>query len=78
MNLEKLNSTVSRIFFFGSFLLLAIAVLEFVVNLFGYTFLRVSSYTPGRLLQFAAISLIFVIALLLRQVREELKKTKTH
>lgn len=75
MNLEKMNSIVSRIFFFGSFLLLAIAVLEHAVNVFGYTILQATPYTAGRLLNFAGVSLMFVLALLLRQVREQVKKS---
>lgn len=79
MDLEKLNSIVYRIFLFGSFLLLAIAVLEFVLNRFGYTVLQaIGGYTAGRLLQLAALLLTFVLALLVRQVREELKKAKIH
>ncbi len=78
MNLQKLNSTVPRIFFFGSFLLLAIAILEKVVNIFGYTVLRATPYNPARLLELASVLLLFVLALLLRQVREELRKAKIH
>ena len=78
MEFEKLNSIVCRIFFFGSFLLLAIASLERVVNLFGYTFLAGLHYRPARLLDYAAVLLMFVLALLLRQVREDLKKAKIH
>ena len=80
MDLEKLNSIVYRIFFFGSFLLLAIAVLEFVLNRFGYTILLAigEGYSAGRLLQLVALLLTFVLALLVRQVREELKKAKIH
>jgi preprotein translocase subunit SecY len=71
MNLDKLNSIVTRLFFVGAFFLAFIAVLERVVNLFGYTVLSV--YTPGRLLEFAIVLLTFVIALLLRQVRDQLR-----
>ena len=78
MDLEKLNSIVYRILFFGSFLLLAVAVLEFVLNWFGYTVLQAIGYTAGRVLHLAALLLTFVLALLLRQVREELKKAKIH
>ena len=77
MDLQKLTSIASRIFFFGSFLLLAIAVLEKLANHFGYTILRVTAYGPARLLELASVLLLFVLALLLRQVREELKKPKT-
>jgi hypothetical protein len=71
MNLEKLSSAMSRLFFFGALLLLGLAVLERVVNFLGYTILR--SYGAGRFLEFAGILMVFVIAVLLRQIREALK-----
>ena len=73
MNINTLNSVVSRVFFFIAFLLLVIPVIEKIANIAGYTLLRGSS-DPGRLLEFGAILVIFVIALLLRQIREELRK----
>jgi hypothetical protein len=73
MNLEKLSSLFCRLGFFGAFVLFAIAVLERIANVFDYTILK-TAYSPGRLLEFAGILLILVIALVLRQVREELKK----
>lgn len=78
MNLEQMNSITCRILFFGSFLLLAIAVLEHVVNQFGYTIAIVqATHTPGQLLEWSTVLLMFLFALLLRQVREEVKKLKT-
>lgn len=65
------ESIMSRVFFFAAFLLLAVAVFERLINYFGFTILG-SSYTPGRMLEFAGIMLLFVIALLLRQTREGL------
>ena len=76
MNLEQLNSIVCRIFFFGSFLLLGIAALEWVLNRLGYTVLQAINYTPARLLEFTTILLMFVLAILLRQIREEVKMRK--
>ena len=78
MDFEKLNSMVSRVLFGGSFLLFAIAVLEKLANAFGYTILWLAPYTAARLLEVASVLLLFVLALLLRQVREELKKVKIH
>ncbi len=74
MKLDKYNSIANRVLFFGGVALLGLAILEGLVNLFGYTILR-GGYSAGRLLEFAAILGIFVIALLLRQVRETLKHT---
>jgi hypothetical protein len=73
MNLDKLTSLLLRVLFTGSLLLMSTAVVERIVNFFGYTILPETSYSSGRLLEFAAIFLIVVIALLLRQVRDELK-----
>jgi hypothetical protein len=75
MNMEKLNSMGSRLFFITALVLLAIAVLERVAHLLGYTILQ-GAYTAGRMLEFSALLVTFVIALLLRQIREELKKSK--
>ena len=74
MSLEKLYSVTSRVFFGGSFLLVLIAVAEGAANVFGYTVLR-DTYAPGRLLEFAGIAMIFVVVLLLRQIRESLRQT---
>jgi hypothetical protein len=76
MALEKLISIASRALFWGAFILLIVAVGEKIVNLLGYTILQQTRYTSWRLLEFAALSLIFVIAVSLREIREELKKTK--
>ncbi len=73
MSLDKWTSLLTRFFFFAAFALLALTVIERATNFYGYTILR-GFYTGGRLLEFAAVLLIFVIALLLRQTREELKR----
>ena len=76
MNIESISSIVSRLFFLTSFVLVSAAVTEWTVNLLGYTLFRQWAYTAGRLLEFAAILLVFVIALLLREVRDELRKSR--
>ena len=73
MGSDKLFSLVSRILFFGAFVLLLIAVFEAVANVFSFTILR-GAYTGGRLLEFAVILLVFVMAILLRQMRDELRR----
>ena len=75
MNTTKLYSVVCRFFFGLAFLLFALSVLEKLLvymgqNLFG------GLYTAGRLFEFATLLMIFVIALLLREIREELKQNK--
>src|SRR5262249_24800758 len=73
MKLDTLSSPVSRVMFMGACALLAIAVLQTISNYFGYTFLR-KYYAPGRVLEFSTMCLMFVITILLRQIREALKK----
>lgn len=76
MGSEFWSSLMSRVLFFAAFLLLAVAILERLVNYFGFTILG-ASYTPGRMLEFAGIMLLFVIAILIRQTREELRSKRT-
>jgi hypothetical protein len=68
MNFDKFNSIVSRIFFFGAFFLFALAVLERVALSLGVSLLM-ETFEPGRLLEYATILMVFVIAILLRQIR---------
>jgi hypothetical protein len=72
MRFESLFSAASRLFFAGAFVLLALAVLEKAANATGYTILRV--YPGGRLLEFAVVLLIFVVAMQLRAMRDDLKR----
>ena len=72
MSFEKLFSAASRLFFLGAFVLLALAVLEKTANATGYTILHM--YTGGRLLEFAVVLLIFVVAMQLRAMRDDLKR----
>ena len=73
MNYDKCTSVLSRIFVFAAFALIAVAVIEKIANLSGYTVLH-EAYTPGRLIELAAALTVIVTALLLRQIREELRK----
>jgi hypothetical protein len=73
MNLDRLGSLISHVFSMVAFLLLALSVVEWLANVFGYTILS-QRYRPGRLMELAAIFTVFVVALLLRQVRQEIRK----
>jgi hypothetical protein len=73
MNSEKLASITLRTVFGGSLLLIGTACLERAVNFFGYTILPEPRYSPGRMMEFASVFLMVVIAFLLRQVRDELR-----
>jgi len=68
---NKLTSIFSRILFSVASLLLLIAIIDWILRLFGWTFSWLT-YNPGRLLEFAAYIMIFVIVLLLRQIREKM------
>ncbi len=72
MNFDKLSSVFSRVLFLVAIVLLAMAIVEKIVNLNGYTVIK--TYDPQRLLELAATMMVFVIALLLRQIREGVKK----
>jgi hypothetical protein len=67
--MSNLSSLVNRTLFGLAFVLAALAVLEKVANVLGYTIL--GEYSPSRLLELAAVALLFVIALLLREMRGE-------
>ena len=73
MNYDRLASILSRIFTFGALLLMVLAAIEYAANLAGYTVVH-QAYRPGRLIEIAAALTVFVIAILLRQIREELRK----
>jgi hypothetical protein len=75
MDQTKLTSLVCRLFFGMAFILLALSVLEKVLGWVGASIFQ-GAYTAGRLLEFSALLVVFVIAFLLRQIREELRKSK--
>ena len=69
---EKTISLISRAFFLAAFALLALSVLEAVARQLGYTILR-GTFAGGRLFEISAILVIFVIAMLLREIRDTLR-----
>ena len=71
MDSERVSSLVSRTFVIVSFGLLVAAVLEKLCNSVGYTFLR-GLVPSSHLLEYAVVLLMFVVALVLRQVRNRL------
>lgn len=74
MDTDKLSGYVSRVFFVGALVLFAVAVVGRVLAVVGVQ-LGIG-YVPGRLVEFAAMFLVPVIAVLLRQIREELRKQR--
>ena len=71
--MNALTRVVSCVLFIGAWLLAGLAVWERLANVWGYTVLR-DSYSPWRLLEMAAIVLLFVIALQLKQVKAALEE----
>ena len=72
MKINKISSIIARLFFSGALALLLLAVWERIARAMGYTVVR-ETFTASRLIELAVVLVIFVIALLLRQIREELK-----
>jgi hypothetical protein len=77
--MQQLTTIVCRILFVVAFLAAGLGVLEKLVQLFGYTILRGSSFFalltvgPWQLLEFSAVVLLFVIALQLREIKMSLR-----
>ncbi len=74
MENEKLMSVLSRFFFFVALLFLALAILEKGLNLLGQS-IPVIDVFPQQLLAWTVPPLLFVIAIVLRQIREESKRS---
>ena len=68
MDMDKLTSLALRPFFGGAFLILALAVIEKALNLIGQ---GIPGVYPAQLLHWSVVPLIFVIAILLRQIRDQ-------
>ena len=70
--IDKMTSFLSRLFFTVGLLLLLVAIADWILRIFGWTFSWLM-YQPGRLFEFSAILFIAVIVMLLRQIREGVK-----
>jgi len=70
MDLEKLESVVSRVFFFGAFLMFVFAMVERTANQFGYFIQQLTKAVT--MMETAVVLLVFVIAIQLRAIREAL------
>ena len=71
MNSDSLSSLASRAFVAVASVFLVVAVIEKLCNIAGYTLLRGWIHS-NNLLEYAVVLLIFVLALVLRQVRDRL------
>ena len=70
--MQRLTSIVCRILLAAAFVLAGLAVWERLAQLAGYTLLR-GHYDPWRLLEYAVVALLFVVALQLREIKLELR-----
>ncbi len=68
--LDELVSIANRALFVAAFALACLAVLEKLVNFFGFTIMLPGGYSPSRMLELAALALLFVIALQLREIKK--------
>jgi len=64
----KLSSFMSRVLFLVAFFLAGVAIWERLANVLGFTMLR--GYAPSRLLDYAGVAVLFVIALQVREIKE--------
>ncbi len=71
MNIDIFYRNFARSLFFLALAMLALGFLEVAANLLGFSVLR-GLYTAGRLVELSAALVIFVIAVLLRQIRDAL------
>ncbi len=69
MNMTMIYHLFARLFFFLALGMLSVALIEILVNFLDYTILR-GTYTAGRLIELSAALLVFVITVLLRQIRD--------
>jgi hypothetical protein len=72
MKFESVYEYVARTLFIIASAAIAVAFLERTGEFFGFSILG-ERYEAGRLLELAATLLVFVIAVLVRQIRDELR-----
>lgn len=76
MYLQVFLTNSMRVLFLASAALIALAFIESAVQFFGTTLVG-RWYSAGRLLEIAATFLVYVIAVLLREIREELHANRS-
>jgi len=75
MNLEFVYKYFARTLFVIAFVAIAVAFLEWIGDIVGLSLIG-EMYTAGRLVELAAALLVFVVAVLLRQIRDELRTSQ--
>ena len=74
MDNEKLMSMLSRLFFFAALVFIVLAMVEKGLNIVGQSIPVLDVY-PRQLLDWTVAPLLFVMAIVLRQIREESKRS---
>ena len=74
--IDKWTHILLRILFAAACIFAILYAIDRILFFFGW-FLPWLPFSASRLIEFVAIALIFVITMLLRQVREELRKLST-
>jgi hypothetical protein len=72
MNLEFVYKHFARTLFIMASVAIVVAFLEWIGDFVGFSLIG-EMYTAGRLVELAAALLVFVVAVLLRQIRDELR-----
>ena len=72
MNLEFVYKHFARTLFIIASVAITVAFLEWIGDFVGFSLIG-EMYTAGRLVELAAALLVFVVAVLLRQIRDELR-----
>jgi hypothetical protein len=71
MNIDLFYKIFARSLFFFALAILALGFVELAAGLFGTSVLS-GGYTAGRMIEVSAALVVFVIAVLLRQIRDAL------
>jgi len=66
--MKNMESIIRSAFFYGAFVVAIMAVIEKIANIMKYTLFK-GIPEPSRLLEYAAIGLLFSIAMQLHQIR---------
>jgi hypothetical protein len=75
--MKNLSNYFRRVLFLGAFVFAGVAVAEKALNFIGYSLIS-DHYSPWRLLEVAAIGLLFVIVLQLREINLALTSNAPH
>jgi len=73
--MDKILALIYRIGFVMAFAVAALAVAEGFAQLLGHTIMQ-GTYGAGRLFELSGILMIFVIALLLRDIRDDARRKR--